>query len=58
MRYISVEWLHKFENEPVRLLSELDDEGFEIRKVEIFSDGSMGFARGYGPGCLCGAARR
>lgn len=42
--YIRVRWLHDFEDEPVDLWSELDGERFETRKLEIFRDGSIGFA--------------
>jgi hypothetical protein len=44
MRYIRVEWLHSNPDEPILLYSELDDEGHELRKVEIFRDGHAGFA--------------
>ena len=29
---------------PILLYSELDDERWEVRKVEVFSDGSFGYA--------------
>jgi hypothetical protein len=44
MRYIHVQWLHSFPNEPVDLYSELDDVGWETRKLEVFRDGTVGFA--------------
>jgi hypothetical protein len=44
MTYIRVKWIHSFSNEPVLLYSELDRQGWEQRKVEIFADGSMGYA--------------
>ena len=44
MRYLRVQWLHSHPDEPVTLYSELDDEGREVRKVEIFGDGHIGFA--------------
>ena len=44
MKYLKVRWRHQIVTEPVILLSELDDERYEVRKVEIFSDGRMGFA--------------
>jgi len=44
MTYIKVVWKHSHENEPVLLFSELDEKRFEIRKVEVFRDGTMGFA--------------
>ena len=43
-RYIAVDWRHTFPNEPVRLFSELDAAGWEIRKVERFGDGRSCYA--------------
>ena len=31
MRYVRVQWNHKFPEEPVEIFSELDDAGWEIR---------------------------
>ncbi|UPT62558.1 MAG: hypothetical protein M0D54_19745 [Hyphomonadaceae bacterium JAD_PAG50586_4] len=42
--YMRVRWLHDHPNEPVDLWSELDDQRFEVRKVEIWRDGRVGFA--------------
>lgn len=44
MKYICVEWFHDFSNEPVKIYSEIDDERYEIRKVELFKDGTCGYA--------------
>lgn len=44
MKYIKVKWSHDIADEPVWLYSELDDASCEVRKVEVFSDGKMGFA--------------
>jgi hypothetical protein len=44
MRYIRVKWIHSHPDEPVLMYSELDDAGWEIRKVEVFPNGSVGFA--------------
>lgn len=44
MKYIRVRWIHNFPNEPVLLYSELDDDRFETRKVEVFPDGKKGYA--------------
>ncbi|RBQ16242.1 hypothetical protein DP939_31415 [Spongiactinospora rosea] len=38
MRYLRVEWHHDFPEEPVKLYSEIDDEGYELRKVQVFRD--------------------
>jgi hypothetical protein len=44
MHYLRVQWLHSFPGDPVDIYSEVDDEGWETRKVEIFPDGSIGYA--------------
>jgi hypothetical protein len=44
MKYICVKWNHSLSNEPVLLLSEIDDDRIERRKVEIFVDGRIGYA--------------
>ena len=40
MHYIAVRWHHSIPSEPIELFSELDDTRREIRKVEVFSDGT------------------
>ena len=44
MKYIRVKWKQSNPNEPVWLYSELDDNRWEVRKVEIFADGRRGYA--------------
>ncbi len=44
MRYIDVGWLHDDDTEPVRLLSEIDADGYEVRKIEIYRDGRAEYA--------------
>jgi hypothetical protein len=44
MTYIRVRWLHENANDPIWLLSELDDNRWETRKLEIYADGSNGYA--------------
>lgn len=44
MRYIDVRWMHDSKADPVRMMSELDRDGYETRKLEFFSNGSVGFA--------------
>jgi hypothetical protein len=44
MRYLHVRWIHSSPTEPVEIFSEVDDEGYEVRKVEVFPDGHVGFA--------------
>ena len=41
MHYIDVQWIHSDEAEPVRLMSELDGERFETRKLAFFRDGRV-----------------
>ncbi|WP_431822923.1 DUF6881 domain-containing protein [Burkholderia sp. F1] len=41
---IDVAWKHAFEAEPVRLISLLDQDRYEVRKLEFFRDGRVGFA--------------
>jgi hypothetical protein len=54
MIYLKVKWNHSFPNEPVLLYSELDRERWEVRKVEIFPSGRMGYA---GPGGAVGGTK-
>ncbi len=44
MNYIRVGWLHENPEAPVLVVSELDDHRWERRKVEVFADGSKGYA--------------
>jgi hypothetical protein len=44
MLYIKVKWKHEHRDEPVLLYSELDDARWEVRKVEAFRDGTLGYA--------------
>lgn len=44
MEYLKVRWTHENRSEPVLLMSELDADRYEIRKVEVFADGRLGFA--------------
>lgn len=44
MLYLKVEWIHEVEEDPVLLYSEVDTDGYEVRKVEIFRDGRMTYA--------------
>jgi hypothetical protein len=52
--HLKVKWIHSFTDEPLLLYSELDSERWELRKVEVFPDGRMGFA---GPGVEVGGTR-
>lgn len=44
MQYLDVHWKHDFEDEPIRIISEIDVNGYELRKVEIYHDGKAGYA--------------
>lgn len=44
MEYIDVEWLHCNDDYPIRLVSELDALRNEVRKLEFFRVGPVGFA--------------
>jgi hypothetical protein len=44
MTYLKVKWIHAYADEPVLIYSELDHERWELRKVEIFPDGRIGYA--------------
>ena len=43
-KYIRVGWKHQRADLPVILYSELDDNRFEVRKVEVFHDGRCEYA--------------
>ena len=43
-RHQRVEWHHNFDEEPLIIYSEIDANGFEIRKVKQFRDGTSTFA--------------
>jgi hypothetical protein len=43
MRYLKVHWEHQHPDQPHELYSEIS-EGYEVRKVEVFASGRMGFA--------------
>ena len=44
MRYLHVIWHHDDSDDPVELYSELDAGSWEIRKIERFRDGTLGWA--------------
>ncbi|MBF6077144.1 DUF6881 domain-containing protein [Nocardia beijingensis] len=44
MWYLKAQWHHDFDDEPVELFSEIGDDGFEVRKVEVFRDGHRDWA--------------
>ena len=44
MKYVKVRWIHTSSDQPVMLYSELNDESWELRKVEVYADGRADFA--------------
>jgi hypothetical protein len=44
MKYIRVKWSHSFPDEPIWLYSELDEDRWEVRTVEVYGDGHQGYA--------------
>ncbi|MEU2724641.1 DUF6881 domain-containing protein [Streptomyces smyrnaeus] len=44
MKCWRVHWHHDFDDEPVVMYSQIGDDDYEARKVEIFRDGRMGWA--------------
>ncbi|OZI32165.1 hypothetical protein CAL29_30530 [Bordetella genomosp. 10] len=44
MNFIRVNWKHDLPSEPTTIYSEVDDSGWELRKVEVFANGAMGYA--------------
>jgi len=42
--YIDVKWHHTNPDDPSRLVSELDEDRWEVRKLEFYTDGRVGFA--------------
>jgi hypothetical protein len=48
MNYVLVKWIHSFPSEPVLLYSEIDENRWEVRKVEVYADGHCGYASSEG----------
>ncbi len=46
MRYLYIKWVHKDPGSPVHLYSEIGDDDYERRRVEVWADGRKGFADG------------
>ncbi len=44
MRYLAVQWHQNCPDDPIAILSEIDDDGWEQRKVEIYADGRTDYA--------------
>ena len=44
MEYLAVKWTHNLPDMPTEIYSELDARRMEVRKVELFRNGSFGYA--------------
>lgn len=44
MQFLKVERIHEFEDEPYVIYAELDNERYEIRKLELYRKGKIGYA--------------
>lgn len=44
MDYLKVQWAHDFPDEPVTFYSELGDDRYEVRKVQVYRDGRVEWA--------------
>ena len=44
MEYIDVAWRHTNPGDPVRLVSEVNESRDEVRKLEFWANGDVGFA--------------
>lgn len=44
MEYLKVHWRHEFQDEPTIIYFELDEQRNEVRKIEMYCDGSFGLA--------------
>ena len=46
MMYVRIDWTHDYDSEPIAIYSEINHEGYEVRKIELYRDGQVGFAQG------------
>ena len=44
MGFVKVYWRHELSDQPTELYAELDDQRWEVRKVDVFRDGRMTWA--------------
>lgn len=44
MQYLMVEWIHELKDEPYVIFAEIDQNMYEVRKLELFRNGNVGFA--------------
>lgn len=43
MEYIKVKWLHASPSYPTEIYSEVDNNRFEVRKIEVYLDGTINY---------------
>lgn len=41
LKYILLKWLHNLEDEPYLIYSEINDQRYEVRKIEVYKDGTI-----------------
>ena len=44
MEYLKVKWRHHHPDEPIEIYSEINQDRWEVRKVEVFRDGTSTYA--------------
>ena len=44
MKFIKIIWEHDYEDEPITILIEIDDNRMENKRIEIYKDGNSKFA--------------
>lgn len=44
MEYMKCYWYHDDPGDPILIYAELNEDRYEIRKIEIYKDGSIGYA--------------
>lgn len=42
--YFRCKWITDNENYPIQIISEIDDDRYETRKIEVYSSGNLGYA--------------
>lgn len=41
LKYIMLKWIHDLKNEPCIIYSEIDDQQYEVRKIEVYKNGTV-----------------
>jgi len=47
MKYYKIAWKHNLKEEPSLILGEINDNLWEVRRIEFFQDGSFRYTDGY-----------